>query len=107
MGEKRADWVIDRGGIYLLGNGSVIQRNSYRLAFAVEGNCAVFALAGLNFVDDGIDTTRNLGVCPCNEQNQGNGVDEGDELHDSICKSGWIITVKGGQRTNLKDSFEE
>jgi len=86
MGEKKVDWVIDRGGIYLLGSGWVIKRDSYRLAFAVESNCAWCALAGWNFVDDGIGTARNLGVRACSKQSQGNGVDEGLELHDSICE---------------------
>lgn len=83
MGEKKVDWVIEQGGIYLLRSCWVTQRDSYRLAFAVEGDCAWFALAWKNFVDDGIGTAGNLGVRACSEQSQGNGVDEGLKLHDS------------------------
>ena len=86
MGETKVYWVNDRGGIYLLGSGRVIQRDSHRLAHAIVGNCAWVAPAGWKFVDDGIGTARNLGVHACSEQSQSNSVDEGLELHYSICE---------------------
>ena len=84
MSETKVYWVIDQGEFYLLGSEWVIQRDSYSLTFAIEGNCAWVAPVGWNFVDDGIGTGRNFGVHACSEQSQGNGVDEGLELHDSI-----------------------